>query len=154
MNRIFFICIASALLFTGCNSNSQKETESSSEMIPTVATENATENSLEETENTIEMKVTSETITTVVDIDDGTEIIVTESTEKQSQTSDFSNDTAQKELPVMNEENQESEMEVTTSVRENSKETITTTIVENTESASTSTAVYDDVIELPFVPVR
>lgn len=138
MNKIFFICIAFALLLAGCNSNSKKETENYSK----------------ETEYTTEMEVTSEHTTITADIYYETEIIVTESTENQSQTSDFSDDIVQEELLITNEENQESEVEIATSVMEDLKETVTTTIVENTESVSVLTAVNDGVIEFPFVPVR
>lgn len=150
MNKIFFICIVSALLLAGCSSNSEKETESSSETITTVTTIStvATENSSEETE------VTSESTTTVTDIDDGTELITTELTVNQSQESDFSGNTIRTEMPVINEENPEAELEIITTVMDDPKETVTTTIVENTEYDSVSTAVHDGVIELPFVPVR
>lgn len=148
MNKIFFICIASALLLSGCSSNSDKETESSSEMMTTVAKEHSSE----ETKDTTEIEVTSENTTTVADIDSKTEIIVTESIEKQSQISDFSDDTVQGELPIMNEENHKSEAKVTAPIIENPRETVTTTVVKSTEPVSTS--VQDNVIELPFVPVR
>ena len=58
----------------------------------------------------------------------------------------------QEELPIINEETQKSEVKVTSATTEKTKKKVTTTAANSTESVSTY--VCDDVIELPFVPVR
>lgn len=167
MNKLFYICIASALLLTGCANNSGNEIENDSDVVVTTV---ASEKSLEATENTTKVEVTSENITKTADIDNETKIIVTSSEKIENTTeieaasensaitvdidegteinietvekNDHSYNSIQKELPIISEENQKSEVEVTEPIRENQKETVT------------ATSVQDDVIELPFVPVR
>lgn len=140
MNKILFACVASALLLAGCSDNTDKEKDSSSEtsITATAATESFSE--------------TAEITATTADDNSKTEIIITESTEKQGPTNHFSNDTVQEELPIMSEEEQDSKVKTTDSPIKKPKETVTSTAVKSTEPVSTS--VQDDVIELPFVPVR
>lgn len=76
MNKLFYICIASALLLTGCANNSGNEIENDSDVVVTTV---ASEKSLEATENTTKVEVTSENITKTADIDNETKIIVTSS---------------------------------------------------------------------------
>lgn len=140
MNKILFACVASALLLAGCSDNTDKEKDSSSEtsITATAATESFSE--------------TAEITATTADDNSKTEIIITESTEKQGPTNHFSNDTVQEELPIMSEKEQDSKVKTTDSPIKKPKETVTTTVVKSTEPVSTS--VNDDVIELPFVSVR
>ena len=77
---------------------------------------------------------------------------IIKSTKKQNPANNFSDDTVQEELPIINEETQKSEVKVTSATTEKTKKKVTTTAASSTESVSTS--VRDDVIELPFVPVR
>lgn len=151
MKKIFFACVASALLLAGCSDNTDKEKDSSSETSITATA--ATESFSETTESTIAAETVSAIPTTTIPYTDSEkETTATESNEKQSTSNHFSNDTIQEELPIMNEKEKDSKVKTTDSSIENPKETVTTTVVKSTEPVSTS--VQDNVIELPFVPVR
>ena len=160
MKKIIFACVASALLLAGCGNNNDKEKYNSTETSATITTI-ATESYSEITEDTVTTVtyetasgITTSEITTTraTHSDRKKETTIIKSTKKQNPANNFSDDTVQEELPIINEETQKSEVKVTSATTEKTKKKVTTTAANSTESVSTS--VCDDVIELPFVPVR
>lgn len=142
MKKIFVIFIISTLFLTACNGDPDKD--SSSDIISAVVTED----SLDESEKTGIPDSIEEKNTTVVNnsaisaaVTDHDEPF-TKSHDDEVQENVFSDKTEQGELPIINEKNQGSNVVVTTSVSASLK------------TETTTTAVNDDVIELPFVPVR
>ena len=152
MKKIFVICVASALMFTGCSDKPDKETESGYDMSSAVTSALG-----EGYENGSESKTTAESLfgsstkeyivkstTDAVDFKEKLGIVTTVSTENKSHGNASSGYARQEELPIMNNEVQESKAGVTTAL-ESSK--IHTTV-------TTTAVTKDDVIELPFVPVK
>ncbi|MCM1530222.1 MAG: hypothetical protein NC093_09540 [Alistipes sp.] len=142
MKKILVIFIISTLFLTACNGDLDKD--SSSDIISAVVTEDR----LDGSEKTGDQDSFAEKNTTAVN-DSPTSAAATDHDEPFTKSHDdevrenvFSDKTEQGELPIINEKDQGSDISVTTSVSASSK------------TEATTAAVNDDVIELPFVPVR
>lgn len=159
MKKIFFVCIASVLLFVGCSDNNDKESSSETSTTVTAA---VTESSSETAENTAETEPFSGTSENTVTTETVSENPIataadnskTESAKIPSTANNSSDNTVQEELPIMSEKKQNPKATSVDSSVEKPKETVTTTAKKVTEPISASTTINDDVIELPFVPVR
>lgn len=143
MKKIYVICIASALMLTGCSDKSDKKSESSFDVSAAVVTEVSTEGfesgpedkkALESLLRTYKKEYSAKTTTNAAEFKEKSKLVTTILVENKKYGNVSLDDEALK-----------SQAEVTAAAQESSKIHTTTAITDVTK---------DDAIELPFVPME